>query len=167
MTDPMHTVPTKARFGDEITLFHDCSKAEMTLRQVRNAREEDLAAYGLQMDVFDFDGTFLSLVLDLPTDAVHGMNRDQLVRLSAIIETERPLEIFARLNIKHGPNTDQLVRELPLERSETMVEFDLGYSKLNEKRIEGAWLDLIFEAPEMNQVTLRDLTLARYPRAAL
>jgi hypothetical protein len=27
---------------------------------------------------------------------------------------EKPLEIFARLNIKHGPNIEQIVRELPM-----------------------------------------------------
>ena len=47
------------------------------------------------------------------------------------------------------------------------VEFDLAYSKLNEKRVEKAWIDLIFEGPEMNQITLRDLTFSRRPRAAL
>jgi len=29
------------------------------------------------------------------------------------------------------------------------------------------WLDLIFESPEMNQVTIRDLTFCRYPRAEI
>ena len=48
-----------------------------------------------------------------------------------------------------------------------MVEFDLAYSGLDENRVERAWLDLIFEAPEMNQVMLRDLNMARYRRAAL
>jgi hypothetical protein len=27
------------------------------------------------------------------------------------------------------------------------------------------WIDLIFENPQMNQVTIRDLTLSRRPRA--
>jgi hypothetical protein len=38
---------------------------------------------------------------------------------------------------------------------------------MNEKRVERIWLDLIFEGPEMNQVTLRDLTFSRRPRAEL
>jgi hypothetical protein len=29
------------------------------------------------------------------------------------------------------------------------------------------WIDLIFEGPEMNQITLRDVTLSRRPRAEL
>ena len=159
--------PNKAMLGAEVTLFHDCRRSELTLRQTRNLRESDLAPFGLQMDLFRFDGSFLSLVVDLPEAAIAGLRREHLLRLGAIIETERPIEIFARLNIRHGPNTEQLVRELPHDAPDALVEFDLAYSRLNEKRVERAWLDLIFETPDMNQVTLRDLTFARYRRAAL
>jgi hypothetical protein len=119
------------------------------------------------MDVFKFDGSFLSLVIDLPSGATNGLNRNHLLRMSSIIEMEKPLEIFARLNIKHGPNTEQIVRELPLHEADIVVEFDLAYSNLNEKRVEKAWIDLIFEGPEMNQVVLRELTFTRRPRAAM
>lgn len=87
--------------------------------------------------------------------------------MDVIIELEKPIEIFARLNIKNGPNTEQIVRELDLTQEQTVVEFDLAYSNLNERRIEGAWLDLTFEGPEMNQVVLRDLTFSRRPRAQI
>jgi len=160
-------VPSKTALGDEVTVFHDCKISELTLRQVRNTREQDLAPFALRMDVFRFDGTFLSLVVDAPADACEGLQRRHIVRLTTIMELEKPIEVFARLNIKHGPNTEQLVLELPLDEPEVMIEFDLGYSELNEKRIERMWLDLIFEGPEMNQVTIRDLTLCRYPRAEI
>jgi len=163
----LSSVPTKSMLGQEVTLFHDCQFSELTLRQLRNTREKDLAPYGLRMDVFKFDGSFLSLVVDLPQGAATGLTRSHLLRIDTIIETEKPLEIFARLNIKHGPNTEQIVRELPLNEEEVMVEFDLAYTKLSEKRIERIWLDLIFEAPDMNQVVLRDLTFARHRRAAI
>jgi hypothetical protein len=160
-------IQNKTGFGDEVTLFHDCKISELTLRQVRNQREEDLAPFGLRLDVFRFDGSFLSVVVDLPPEACAGLKRRHLIRLDTIIELERPIEIFARLNIRHGPNTEQIVRELPLHEDSVFVEFDLAYTKLNEKRVERMWIDLIFEGPEMNQVTLRDVTLARYPRAEL
>ncbi|MFZ3582089.1 DUF6478 family protein [Loktanella sp. DJP18] len=163
----MTAVASRTSLGDEVTLFHDCEISELTLRQVRNTREEDLAPFGLRLDVFRFDGSFLSLVLDMPPEAVHGMSKRHIVRVSAIVEVEKPLEIFARLNIKHGPNTETTVQELPLQRGESIVEFDLAYSDLNERRIEKAWLDLIFEGPEMNQITLRDVTVCRYPRAEI
>ena len=163
----MSSVQNKSSLGDEVTLFHDCASSELTLRQLRNQREADLAPYGLRMDVFRFDGSYLSLVVALPPGATDGLKRRHLIRMDTIVEMEKPLEIFARLNIKHGPNTEQIVRELPLHEEEVMVEFDLAYTKLNERRIERAWLDLIFEGPEMNQVTIRDLTFSRRPRAEL
>ncbi len=160
-------VPNQTPIGDEVTVYHDCKISELTVRQLRNTKEEDLAPFGLRLDVFRFDGSFLSLALGLPKAACDGMQRRHLVRLNANIEVEKPLEIFARLNIKHGPNTAQVVVELPINDDEVSVEFDLAYSDLNEKRIENMWLDLIFEGPEMNQIILRDLTLCRYPRAEL
>jgi hypothetical protein len=163
----LSAVQTRAMLGGEITLFHDCELSELTLRQLRNLREQDIAPYGLRMDVFRFDGSFLSLVVDLPDDGVNGLKRTHLIRMDMIVELEKPIEIFARLNIKNGPNTEQIVREIDLTDDHTMVEFDLAYSHLNERRVEGAWIDLIFEGPEMNQVTLRDLTFSRRPRAQI
>jgi hypothetical protein len=158
-------VAQREEIGGEVTVFHDCTISELTVRQVRNSRETDLAPYGMRLDVFRFDGSFLSVVLDLPPEAAQGLRKRHLVRLDTIVETEYPIELFARLNVRHGPNTEQLVREIPLAEAEVMVEFDLAYSRLNERRVERMWIDLIFEGPEMNQITIRDLTFCRYPRA--
>lgn len=163
----MASVPGKAVVCDGATIFHDCRRSELTFRQIRNGREADIAPFGFRMDVFRFDGSFLSLVLDLPEEAARGLRLKHLIRLDVVVEMEKPLEIFARLNIKHGPNVEQIVYELPLNEEEVMVEFDLAYSKMNEKRVERLWLDLIFEGPEMNQITLHDVTLSRRPRAEL
>lgn len=161
------SVPGKAEIYPGTTIFHDCRRSELTVRQVRNTRESDIAPFGVRMDVFRFDGSFLSLVVDLPEDAARGLRQKHLLRMDVIVEMEKPLEIFARLNIKHGPNVEQIVRELPLNEEEVMVEFDLAYSKMNEKRVERLWIDLIFEGPEMNQIILRDVTFSRRPRAEL
>lgn len=161
----MSCVPTRAEICDGVTVFHDCPRSEVTLRQIRNRRESDLAPFGCRLDVFHFDGSFLSLVLDLPPEAAQGLKLRHLIRLDVIAEMEKPLEIFARLNIKHGPNVEQMVRSLPLGAAEVMVEFDLAYARVNEKRVERLWIDLIFPAPAMNQIILRDVTLGRRPRA--
>lgn len=161
----MSAVENRTRIGTMATLFHDCSISELTLRQVRNTRDGDLAPFGLRMDVFKFDGSFLSLLIELPDSAIDGLRRNHILRLDAEVETEKSLEIFARLNIKYGPNAEQVVRELPLDGREMVVEFDLAHTKINEKRLERIWIDLIFEGPEMNEINLRDVTLSRRPRA--
>ncbi|OHC50696.1 MAG: hypothetical protein A2X69_15060 [Rhodobacteraceae bacterium GWF1_65_7] len=161
------SVPSRAQICEGATIYHDCRRSELTVRQIRNTREADLAPFGLRMDVFRFDGTFLSLVLELPPESVQGLKLKHLIRVDAIVEMEKPLEIFARLNIKYGPNVEQIVHELPLAAEEVMVEFDLAYTKMNEKRVDRLWVDLIFEGPEMNQVILRDVTFSRRPRAEI
>lgn len=156
-----------AHVSDDIKVFHDCTVSELTCRQIRNKREQDLAAFGLTMDVLGFDGSFLSVVIDLPADARDGIRKRDIIQVHGIIETERPATVFARLNVKCGPNTEQLVQELPLQDREVTVDFDLAYADVNENRVDGIWLDLIFEDPAMNQLRIRDMTFCRYPRAEL
>lgn len=159
------TVRSATMLDDEVQLFHDCPRAELILRQLRNTREADLAPFGLRMEVFNFDGGFLSVAINLPPEALTDLTRQHVIRLDTTIECERPLEIFARLNIQHGPNTEQLLRGLPLDQAATAVEFDLVDSELNEKRLDKAWVDLIVESPAMNQVVIRDITFSRHLRA--
>jgi len=160
-------VSTSTRLGSETTLFHDCDWSEITLRQVRNTHGEDLAPYGARIDVFAFDGSYLSLVVELPPAAVDGLTKNHIVRFETRVTTERPLELFARLNVRHGPNIEQVVREVPPGNGDRAVEFDLAYSRMNERRVERAWLDLIFERPAFNEILVRDVALTRRPRAAL
>lgn len=161
------SVENKTQVGSEAKVFHDCSLNELSIRQLRNSRAEDIAPYGVRMDVFQFDGSFLSLVIDLPKDGVEGLSRRHIVRLEIRVETEKPLKIFGRMNVRHGPNVEQLVREFEGSTGEIAIEFDMSASRLNESRIERAWLDLIFEGPEMNEIVLRDVTLSRRPRSEI
>lgn len=159
------SVANKTQIGREAKIFHDCALSELSIRQMRNSRAEDIAPYGIRLDVFQFDGSFLSLVLDIPNDGLEGLSRRHVIRLNIRVETERPLEIFGRLNVRHGPNVEQLVREFEGSLGEYSIEFDLAATQMNEARVERAWLDLIFEGPSMNEIVLSDVTLARRPRA--
>lgn len=160
-------VPSKTPLGHDVKLFHDCTLSELSARQLRNTRAEDIAAFGVRMDVFNFDGSFLSLVIDFPADGVAGLTRRHIVRLEIRVTTEKPLEIFGRMNVRHGPNVEQVVREFEGSTGELWIEFDMATTRLNEARIESAWLDLIFEGPQMNAIALHDVTLSRRPRAEL
>ena len=69
------SVPGKASICEGTTLFHDCLRSELTVRQIRNSRDADIAAFGFRMDVFRFDGSFMSLVVDLPGVTGPTINR--------------------------------------------------------------------------------------------
>jgi len=146
------------------TLYHDCPLAETGWRQVRNSGTRDLAPFGLVVDVLGFNGSFLSLALDLPAEAAAGLGRDHIFRAEIAGEAERPVLLFLRLNIRNGPNTAQLVTRSALGTG-CAAEFDLTEARFNERRVEKLWLDVIFEAPAMNVITLSDLTLGRRRRA--
>ncbi len=161
------SVATGTALGGGVKVFHDCPHREIALRQVRNTRPTDLAPFGLTVEVFHFGGGFLSVALDLPEPAIEGLRRRFIVRIDALIEAEKPLTCFARLNLRHGPNVERLVRELALDAPTQAVEFDLIEANINESRISAAWVELIFEDPAQNRITLRDLTMSRRPRAEL
>lgn len=148
-------------------MFHDCPEAEIVLRQNRNRLPNDLAPFNFEVEVFGFEGSFLSLSIQLPSDASQSLSLHHLIRLDTHIDAEQEIDLFARLNILSGPNTEQVLRKLDLTNPSPSVDFDLAHLPLNEKRIEKVWLDLILENPGMNSVTLRDLTLCRHHRADL
>lgn len=158
---------SRTKFGNESNIFHDCALSELSIRQVRNTSAADIAPFGVRMDVFRFDGSFLSLVINLPDEALNGLTKRHILRLDIRVETEKPLEIFGRVNVRHGPNVEQLVREFEGSTGDFTIEFDMASTRLNETRIERGWLDLIFEGPEMNEIILRDVTLSRRPRAEI
>ena len=160
-------VPSKTNLGRDTTVFHDATLADMSLRQNRNRSEDDLAPFGGLIDVYRFDGSFLSLSIDLPEDAVEGVSKRHVVRLDCVLEAERYCEVSARLSVQHGPNREQIVRNLPDCRGEVSVEFDLAYANLDELRVQKMWIDLIFSTVQMNRIGVRDLFVSRRPRAEI
>lgn len=157
------SIPSPTALCDDIKLYHDCPKPELSYRQIRADR--GVARYHFALDVFRFGGGFISLVQDLPDAAIAGLTRSHVFTVTLDATFEVPLEIFGRLNLQSGPNTEQMVREMPMKDGRAIAEFDLAYTKINEKRMERVWLDLIFEGPQMNRILLKDLTVTRAPRA--
>lgn len=160
-------VASGTRLGGAVSIFHDCTLRDLSLRQIRNRTESDLAPYGLALDVFGFSGSFASFVFDLPRDALDGLRRRHIIRLDALIETETPCTFSARLNVQHGPNCEQVFSHVDFDFVEASAEFDLGYSELNERRVEKAWVDLIVEMPEMNRIVVRDVGFSRSLRSEI
>jgi hypothetical protein len=155
--------PSLALSGDT-KAFHDCTLGEATLRQIA-APPGSAAAHALALDVLGFVGSYLSLVVTLPDGALKGLARRHILRMEALITPERALNVYARLNIRHGPNTEQIARQMDLSAQSSLAEFDLGHAEFAESRVEGAWIDLIFEQPSMNRIVISDLTLTRGVRA--
>ncbi|NKX44945.1 DUF6478 family protein [Roseicyclus persicicus] len=151
--------------GAGVTLFHDATRSDLSLRQEPARRDATGPVFALVLEVYRFDGSFLSLVQDLPDAALQGLTLDHFFQVHLTMDREQPIEVYARLNIQHGPNHEQIVRQFAFDGDRGLAEFDLAYSRINEKRVEKGWLDLILEGPEMNRVAIRDMVVLRAPRA--
>ncbi len=148
-----------------VTVFHDATHSDMSLRQERAPRWAEGAQFGLVLEVYRADGSFVSFVQDLAPEALVGLTRNHFISVRLKVDRDQPVEIYARLNIQHGPNVEQLVRQVAFTDTSGVADFDLAYSKINEKRLEKAWLDLIVEGPKMTRLALWDMVILRAPRA--
>lgn len=153
-------------FGADVSLHSDCPLGEIAARQIRNSHIESPAPYGLQVDVFGFQGKFLSLVLNLPADVCKGLSGHHLISMDMLVQAEQPGTIYARLNVRHGPNTEQITREVAWDQDRRTASFDLSGHAIDEGSVGRLWIDIFFESPALSSVTVRELTVSRRPRAA-
>lgn len=128
--------------------------------------------YIVQFDIGHFDGGYLSLVVDLPSEVQNGLCNTHIIGFSGAVDFKNPVDIFIRLNIKNGPNTHQITQKItplpPIFSDRRFIaEFDLAYVNVNFHRLQSLWVDIVFETPQMNQIQLKDTVFTRYERARL
>lgn len=148
--------------GDGVTVHHDCTVSTVSLRQT-----PEPGAWAVTLDWAGFDGTYLSLAIPLPDQALAGLSKDHVIGLSAERQSEVGGALYCRLNIRSGPNMDQASLQAGFGAGIDRTEFDLAYMRFDANRLDAAWIDVIFEAHPANRVALRDVVVTRHRRAAL
>jgi len=148
-----------AELGPGVKLFHDADTQTLAIALKQQT--------GLEIKFNAFAGTFCSIVLDLPSDATNGLGRDHILDIEIAADTDTPLDMFVRLNVKHGPNTEQIIRRVGLDEGPAKIEYDLWYSQIVARQVKNAWVDVIFENPRSQIVQLSDIVLALRWRAPL
>ncbi|MEO0991723.1 MAG: DUF6478 family protein, partial [Pseudomonadota bacterium] len=59
------------------------------------------------------------------------------------------------------PSTLRSVREIDPRHVAAETEFDIALGASDLKRLKGIWLELIFETPGKNRITIHDVVLSR------
>lgn len=152
-----------------LKVYHDCPLAQFSLHQSL-ASQRAPAPFSLSVDVLHFDGSFLSLCLNLDGTETADWHKQDVIRVTLEARMEARLPIYARLNLKQGPNTLQQLAEFGFGDTlggRRAVGFDLAYAGLGPEAVDAVWVDLILEKPAMNAVHLDDVTLSRSKRADL
>ncbi len=160
-------VPGGTWLCEGVTLFHDCPAAEVLVRQHRQTATPRTAPHGLSVETFHFGGTYLSLALSLPADAVRALTPDHLLTVEARLSLAPPAEGYVRLNLRHGPNLSQITRQMPWAAREVRADFDCGAVGFRPDRLTEVWIDLILDRPEMTRCLIEDVVISRRLRAAL
>ncbi len=160
-----NTAVDGARLSKDMSLFHDSDINEITIRQIRNTRDIDLAPFGVLIDVLEFSGQYLSYSINIPQSALDSLHKNHLICYSHMLVCEAPLDFYLRLNIEHGPNREELIQDFRSHKEELSVEFDLSETNVNPQFIKKAWLDVVFVGVRMNMIAIRDTTLSRCPGA--
>lgn len=156
-------VANGADLGCDVRLFHDAAQAEIRLD---HGADDAGGTHPLQLGLAGFDGAFLSLAIALPKGALARLERRHLLGLDVEWSADDMPRAYARLNLKQGPSIETLLRDLP-RGGVTGTEFDLWPAGIELEWVESGWIDLIFKAPLPEWIEIRDLVVARRPRAAL
>jgi uncharacterized protein DUF6478 len=158
---PGKSIASDTAVSPDLRFFHDARLAELGLRQIGGVSGHQ----GIAADIYEFDGTYVSFAIALPTEAIAGLRLTDLFRIELEVTTERPADVNIRLNLGHGPNLERIVRRLDTARGERMVEFDISYTAFNPERSKDIWIDIIINAPRMNRIEIRDVQVLRRGRA--
>lgn len=150
------------KIARDTTLYHDGIDGEVLAKQAISTVG---GPFEVSLDIADFQGDYVSLAIALPPAQIEAIKRTDLIRLDISTSSTIPLNILARANLKIGPNVEAITRSIDKTRARPFVEFDLFYEELDTQKITDVWVDVIFEKPKTNVVTLHDLRLSRRPRA--
>lgn len=157
----------KTKINKDTAVYHDSKSADVSIRQVRNRKRVHLAPFGLSLDIFEFDGSYLSLSVQIPQSELPKTVKENIISLSLMLESEYQCEMFVRLNLQNGPNKQEIPQELNMGQLELTAEFDLFTTDFNVLNTSKMWIDVIFKTPRMNKITVRDLCIHRRPRAKI
>jgi len=149
--------------GAYITLFHDCPEAEMVIRQIPNRAQSRVANCGLQLETFDFSGSFCTLKFKLPFKET--ISPDQILAIRAFVQTTDPILVHARLSISKGAHSETMVREMDLNDPFATAEFDLHFIETRLDGSQDVWIDLSFTNIAWSKLILRDVVLLQSKRA--
>ena len=117
-------------------LFHYAQYAQITSRQIKQTAYQDAPAFGLSLDVYEFNGGYISLEIRLPHCVTDTLSHRHLIRMHWLLTLRNPLRAFARVNIENGLNTANIIVPLPINTETEWAQFDLSTVKFAERRLK-------------------------------
>ncbi len=149
LPQPLDAPSSGTSIGRGITLFHDAGDAVFQV-----ARSGD----ALRSTVEAFDGTYLSVAIDMPDDLSRQISAGRTLVLTLDADLSRRLTTFCRLNVASRNGTEEIHETVVFHVGPRVVPFDLD--RLQNSEVHKAWFDLIFAAPENVDIKLLSVNAA-------
>lgn len=149
--------------GAGLTVFHDFTGGAFTLSQRPNRARTPKRRYELFFESYEFEGSYLSLVVEPPRDLKRPA-MGETVAVTLDMRASRPVKAFLRLNIKGARGADTLYAEGEIGQGRASFEFDMSFATYEMGPEDGMWLDIIIDRPRMVEFSIEDLTLALLAR---
>ncbi len=141
-----------SKICDGLTLYHDAQDGNYFWQQTKTK--------ALQLTVYQFDGSYLSLAVGMGASQIGALRQSGFLHVQKAIRSSRPITAFLRLNIQTDGRTEQMHQTLIVDKDGRSTSFDLDGLPGEFGPIENAWLDLIFIDPQMVEITLSSLVLS-------
>lgn len=145
--------------GAGLTVFHDFSAGAFTLSQRPNRARTPKRRYELFFESYEFDGSYLSFVVDPPRHLKRPAMGERIV-VAMETRVSRPVKAFLRLNIKGARGSDTLYAEGDLLTGRAAFDFDMSFATYEMGPDDSMWLDIIIDRPRMVEFSIEDLTVA-------
>ena len=73
-----------------VKMFHDVQYTQITSRQIKQAAYRDAPAFGLSLDVYEFNGEYISLAIRLPYCVTETLSHRHLIRMDWHLTLRKP-----------------------------------------------------------------------------
>ncbi len=134
-----------------LDLYHDAETAEYASVLTGDG--------SLVLTIYQFDGSYLSLVAAMPGPLLGRLRSGGKVRLRLTADCTRPLTAFARVNLKTVEQSEMHHETVVISHGPRIVDVAMDGVRLPLDQLTAAWVDVIFSEPEMIEIAFSELSL--------
>ncbi|MEM9059190.1 MAG: DUF6478 family protein [Pseudomonadota bacterium] len=154
----MAPAPRLCESGEEIALgsklFHDCVRNGPGIGQTKN---------GLRIDCGAFDGSYVSLAVDLPAEQAAKIRVGMNLIVAFRAASSKALPVFLRAHFLNQEGREVLHDLIVIDSGARSVRFNLDGLRIPIDQPTSAWVDVILSDPAGTDVALEDIALEVRP----
>lgn len=149
------TAASGSKICPRMSLHHDAKNLAMTWYRVASHTPFP----SLRMTCYRFDGSFVSLALEIPIKQSRMARPGHELAVSFGARASRPIALNTRLNLSVDDVIHSQASHRILHSARHEVVFQLNHLDLRAETTGAAWCDLMLRSPEMVEVDLYDVVL--------